>query len=361
MIIDSRQAFQEMEPEIEIESFSAAPVNHPVTVQTVADLAGVSVSTVSRILNGTAKVSQGKRKSVEEAIRRLGFRPNQIARSLAGGRSMTVGVLTQYIDSPFYGPGIRGIEEVLSGAGYIPIFTSGFWDIRQERKRLQSLMERRVDGLIILTSRLPDEELLKLASQLPVVVTGRGIKCPNLHCLDFDNVAAGRTAAEYLVNLGHHELAVISGPNDHKDSDERLKGICLAVEAKNYAINDSLVIAGDYNEQGGYRAMSQIMSRGLSFSAIIALNDQMAIGAMSALQQAGLRVPDDVSVVGIDDVAHSAFTSPPLTSISLPMHSLGQRAAAILLDVFTGYSQGVRRELLEHSITIRASTRRIEV
>jgi len=332
-----------------------------VTLQAVARAAGVSPSTVSRILNGTAKVSQGKRKSVEEAISRLGFRPNQIARSLAGGRTMTIGVLTQYIDSPFYGAGIRGIEEVLSDAGYIPIFTSGFWDIRQERKRLQSLMERRVDGLIILTSRLHDEELLKLASQLPVVVTGRGIKFPNLYSLDFDNAAAGRIAAEHLVDFGHHDLAVISGPKDHKDSDERLKGICLAVEAKNYAINDSLVVVGDYNEQGGYRAMRQIISRNLSFSAIIALNDQMAFGAMLALQQAGLRVPDDVSVVGIDDVTHSAFTIPPLTSVSLPMHSVGRRAAAILLDVFTGDSLCVQSEILEPTMTIRASTRRIVV
>mgnify|MGYP002633099816 FL=1 len=332
-----------------------------VTLQTVARVAGVSPSTVSRILNGTANVSQGKRKLVEEAIRRLGFRPNQIARSLAGGRTMTIGVLTQYIDSPFYGAGIRGIEEVLSGAGYIPIFTSGFWDIRQERKRLQSLMERRVDGLIILTSRLHDEELLKLASRLPVVVSGRGIKFPNLHSLNFDNAAAGRIAAEHLVDLGHRDLAVISGPHDHKDSDERLRGICLAVEAKNYAINDSLIVAGDYNEHGGYRAMRQIISRNLSFSAIIALNDQMAFGAMLALQQAGLRVPDDVSVVGIDDVTHSAFTIPPLTSVSLPMLSVGRRAAAILLDVFSGYSLGEKCEILEPTMTIRESTHRIVV
>ena len=331
-----------------------------VTLQTVAKLARVSPSTVSRILNGTAGVSQAKRDSVEDAIRVLGFRPNQIARSLAGGRTMTVGVLTQYIDSPFYGAGIRGIEDVLTEAGYVPIVTSGFWDIRQERDRVQSLLARRVDGLIILTSRLPDEELLEIANQLPVVVTGRGLESPSLQTLNVDNVNAGWTAAKHLINLGHQDLAVITGPSDHQDSDERLKGIWLAIEGHG-AVDQGLIVPGDYNEQGGHRAMRQIISRNQSFTGVVTLNDQMAFGAMLALHQAGLRVPDDVSVVGMDDVAHSAYTIPPLTTVSLPMHDIGRRAAIMLLDVLSGPDKSMHSEILETSMIIRGSTRRLSV
>ena len=331
-----------------------------VTLQTVAKLARVSPSTVSRILNGTAGVSQAKRDSVEDAIRVLGFRPNQIARSLAGGRTMTVGVLTQYIDSPFYGAGIRGIEDVLTEAGYAPIVTSGFWDIRQERDRVQSLLARRVDGLIILTSRLPDEELLEIANQLPVVVTGRGLESPCLQTLNVDNVNAGWTAAKHLINLGHQDLAVITGPPDHQDSDERLKGIWLAIEGHG-AVDQGLIVPGDYNEQGGHRAMRQIISRNQSFTGVVTLNDQMAFGAMLALHQAGLRVPDDVSVVGMDDVAHSAYTIPPLTTVSLPMHDIGRRAAIMLLDVLSGPDKSMHSEILETSMIIRGSTGRLSV
>ena len=332
-----------------------------VTLQTVAKLARVSPSTVSRILNGTAGVSQAKRDSVEDAIRVLGFRPNQIARSLAGGRTMTIGVLTQYIDSPFYGAGIRGIEDVLTEAGYAPIVTSGFWDIRQERDRVQSLLARRVDGLIILTSRLPDEELLEIANQLPVVVTGRGLESPSLQTLNVDNVNAGWTAAKHLINLGHQDLAVITGPPDHQDSDERLKGIWLAIEGHGGTVDQGLIVPGDYNEQGGHRAMRQIISRNQSFTGVVTLNDQMAFGAMLALQQAGLRVPDDISVVGMDDVAHSAYTIPPLTTVSLPMHDIGRRAATMLLDVLSGPDKSVHSEILETSMIIRGSTRRLSV
>ena len=330
-----------------------------VTLQTVAELAGVSPSTVSRILNGTAGVSQSKRVSVESAIQVLGFKPNFVARSLAGGRTLSVGVLTQYIDSPFYGAGIRGIEDVLTAAGYVPIVTSGFWDQTQERQRIQNLIDRRVDGLIILTSRLSDEELIALGQRLPVVVTGRDLEAEHLASLNFENFVAGCIAAEHLFDLGHKDIAVISGPSDHKDSDDRLDGIRASAMDRGLRLSMSSVVVGDYSERGGHRAMKTIIAGGQKFSGIIALNDQMAFGALLALQQAGLRVPEDISIVGMDDVSHSAFTVPPLTTVELPIHETGRRAAEILLKKLSGAPMQTDAQLLRSRLVTRHSTRRI--
>ena len=330
----------------------------PVTLQTVAKLARVSPSTVSRILNGTAGVSQAKRDSVEDAIRILGFKPNFVARSLAGGRTHSVGVLTQYIDSPFYGAGIRGIEDVLTAAGYVPIVTSGFWDAKQELLRIESLIERRVDGLIVLTSRLSDEALRGLAQRLPVVVTGRNLESKNLWSLNFENFNAGQIAADHLFDLGHRDLGVISGPSDHKDSADRLDGIRASANKRGIDLHPSAVVVGDYSEQGGHRAMKNMISTGHHFTGIVALNDQMAFGAMLALQQAGLRVPDDISIVGMDDVSHSAFTLPPLTTVELPIHRTGRNAAETIIRMLSDDLTRPGSQMLESRLIARESTRR---
>ncbi|MDF3037169.1 MAG: Transcriptional regulator, partial [Paucimonas sp.] len=151
-----------------------------VTLNMVAKASGVSPSTVSRILNGTAVVSQDKREAVDRAISELGFVPNPIARGLAGGRTLSIGVVTQAIDSPFYGVALRGIEEALSLAGYSPLFVSGHWNAEEEMRCIEVLRSRRVDGLIILTGRLSDDDLRELSETTPVVVTGRNLREDNL-------------------------------------------------------------------------------------------------------------------------------------------------------------------------------------
>lgn len=332
----------------------------PVTLQVVARQAGVSPSTVSRILNGTAKVSEAKRASVERAIESLGFRPNLVARSLAGGRTMTVGVLTQYIDSPFYGAGVRGIEEILTGRGFTPIVTSGLWDEDRERRSLWDFVERKVDGLIVLTSRLSDDELKAFAEKLPLVVTGRDLGPAEVQSIDFDNRLAGRVAAEHLVNLGHREIAVITGMRDHKDSDERLEGILTEVESAGLSIDRRLVVVGDYHERGGHRAMRSVIAAGVPFSAVIALNDQMALGAMLALRQSGLRVPEDVSVVGMDDLPAAAFYAPPLTTVAQPVYQMGKTAAELLLRRLAGELVGPQpAQIVEPYLAVRESTKRV--
>jgi len=334
----------------------------PATLHMVAERAQVSPSTVSRILNGTARVSEKKRRAVEKAISDLGFRPNPTARSLAGGKTMTIGVLTQYIDSPFYGAAIRGIEDVLTESGYAPIVTSGSWDPVLERDRIKNFLDRKVDGLIVLTSQLSDKDLLDISRRVPLVVTGRNLRGENLTSINFDNFKSGQLAAQHLLNLGHTQLAVILGALNHADSELRYQGILQELEARNVDIDPSLVVVGDYHESGGHRAMKQIISAGKPFSGVIALNDQMAFGAMLAMSQAGLRIPEDVSIVGMDNIAHSAFTIPPLSSVSQPIYEIGKATAVTLLRTLVRkdwIDSSEQSNYLEPELYPRNSTRRL--
>jgi LacI family transcriptional regulator len=325
------------------------------TLEMVAERAGVSPSTVSRVLNGTAVVSADKRKAVERAIAKLGFVPNPVARGLAGGRTFSIGVVTQAIDSPFYGRALRGIEEALGGAGYSPLFMSGHWRADEEARCIDELRQRRVDGLIVLTGRLSNAALRSVARSLPVVVTGRQLKAANLISLDFDNRAGARLATEHLIGLGHRRIAFIAGDPDHPDSVERQKGYESALRNAGLRIDPRLLLPGDFNEQSGVEAVEQLHARRARFTAIFAANDQMAFGARLGLFRRGLRVPGDVSLVGFDDVAGSLYTVPGLTTVHYPIHEIGQLAARAMLDLLAGERPSL--EVPGPQLIVRESTR----
>lgn len=310
--------------------------NGIVTLQMVAERAGVSPSTVSRILNGTAVVSDEKRAAVDEAIAALGFVPNPVARGLAGGRTLSVGVVTQAIDSPFYGAALRGIEDMLGPAGYSPLFMSGHWNADEEARCIDVLRARRVDGLVVLTGRLSDAALRGVAKALPVVVTGRDLKAPHLHSLNFDNLEGARLATHHLLALGHRRIAFITGDPRHADADERQRGYRAALEAAGLRFDPALVVPGHFSEESGLLAVERLLDSRVRFSAIFAANDQMAFGAALALHRRSFRVPDDVSLVGFDDVASALYAIPPLTTVHQPVRELGRLAAQAILDLLAG-------------------------
>lgn len=326
-----------------------------VTLDMVAERAGVSPSTVSRILNGTAVVSPEKRTAVDEAIATLGFVPNPVARGLAGGRTFSVGVLTQAIDSPFYGAALRGIEVALGAAGYSPLFMSGHWQADEESRCIDVLRSRRVDGLIVLTGRLSDAALRAVARSLPVVVTGRRLKATNLVSLDFDHREGARQATQHLVELGHRRIAFIGGVAEHPDAVEREQGYRLALGAAGVRVDPALVVPGAFTEHSGVQAVERLLERRVRFTAIFAANDQMALGAALALYRAGKRVPDDVSLVGFDDVAGSLYAVPPLTTVHNPIQEIGGLAAHAMLALLTG--EKARVEVPAPRLIVRESTR----
>jgi LacI family transcriptional regulator len=325
------------------------------TLTMVAHKAGVSPSTVSRILNGTAQVSEAKQALVKAVIEELGFRPDPAARSLAGGRTMSVGVLTQFIDSPYYGEALRGIEDELHSANYVPLFVSGHWNEAEEKNRLFMLQERKVDGIIVLTGKLADETLVAMAQRVPVVVTGRRLTAPGLFSIDFDNTEGSSLAVRHLHALGHRRVAFISGPLDHPDAAQRLQGYQSETGLKGMADEPDLVVVSDYQESGGFRAMNSLLAAGVHFTAVIAANDQMAYGARLALHRAGLRVPEDVSLIGFDDLPHSAFTLPPLTSVRQSVYEIGVSAAKAMFDLLN--KKNPPSKLVEAELVVRESTR----
>ena len=328
-----------------------------VTLEMVAAAAQVSPSTVSRILNGTAKVSADKKEAVDKAIARLGFQPNPVARGLAGGRTLSIGVVTQSIDSPFYGEGLRGIEDELSSAGYIPLFVSGHWDAADEQKCIDVLLSRRVDGVIMFTGRLPDRALLAVAKRVPMVVTGRQLSAPRLSNLNFDNVEGARLATRHLIELGHRRIAHITGDIAHADAVEREQGYRLALEEAGIALDPALVVPGNFLEASGLMALNQLVESRQDFTAIFAANDQMAIGAALGLYRKSLRVPDDVSLVGFDDLSGAQYAIPPLTTVRQPVYELGRLSASAVLALLRGETPEV--ELPPPQLVVRESTRRL--
>lgn len=326
-----------------------------VTLDMVAVRAGVSPSTVSRILNGTAVVSDDKREAVHAAIAELGFVPNPVARGLAGGRTLSVGVITQAIDSPYYGGALRGIEDALSQAGYSPLFMSGHWNADDEERCVALLRARRVDGLIVLTGRLSDADLRSIARSLPVVVTGRRLVAPRLSALHFDNVAGAHMATEHLLSRGHRRIAFIGGDPRHPDAVDRRAGYRAALRAARLALEPALMVDGDFSEESGRVACARLLDSGARFSAIFAANDQMAFGAALELHRRGLKVPADVSLVGFDDVAGARYAIPPLTTVHQAVHELGRLAADAMLGLLAG--EPVQVDVPAPRLMVRESTR----
>jgi len=332
------------------------PVDGVVTLEQVAQAAGVSPSTVSRILNGTATVSEAKQEAVQRAIRELGYRPNPVARGLAGGRTLSIGVVTQVISSPFYGEALLGIERELERSGYVPLFVSGNWHEDDERKALQTLLARRVDGVIVLAGSLGDEELIEVSRSVPLVVVGRRLQQPRLFSFAFDSRTGARLATEHLIEQGHRRIVLITGDLMHDDAVERRQGYLDALAAAGIAPDPELIVPGDYNEASGMLVVNQLLDRHIRFSAIFASNDQMAFGAALALSRRNVRVPDDVSLVGFDDVIMARYTVPPLTTVRQSVYEIGAEAAIAMLAMLRGETPKARPP--EPALVLRESTRR---
>jgi LacI family transcriptional regulator len=308
----------------------------PATLEMVAHEAGVSPSTVSRILNGTAKVSEEKSQAVHKAIAKLNFIPNPIAQGLARGKSQTIGVVTQAIDSPFFGEGLRGIEDRLEVVGYTPLFISGHFRQNDERECFKQLLARRVDGIIVLHGCLPNSFFVAQAKRVPLVVTGRSLSAKSLHSIHFDNFEGARLATQHLLELGHQQIACITGPSEQSNSIDRLRGYQTALTEAGIAIKPELTAQGDFREFQGGMAVQQLIDSRVPFSAILACNDQSAYGAALQLYRKGLRVPDDISLVGFDDLRSSSFTIPPLTTVRIGIYDIGKAAAMAIVDLIEG-------------------------
>jgi LacI family transcriptional regulator len=313
-----------------------------VTLSDIAQRAGVAASTVSRVLSGAKPVATGTRERVFEAVRVLEYQPNLHAQALARGRTMTIGVLTLDYRS-FFGPMLEGVEEGLDGSGYRPVVTSMRSRLREPAEEVRSLdllVAQRVDGLVVLGGRIADVELRRVAARLPLVTAMSDVGSTAGYMLDIDTREAAYRATRYLIGLGHRQIAHIAGLPGQPHTCARLAGFHQALTEAGLQARPELVVSGNFDEPSGKLAVDALLAGRARFSALFAANDQMAFGAMLALYAHGLRVPDDVSVVGLDDVRMSAYTTPPLTTVRFPAHAMGRAAAGIVLDLLAGRKPG---------------------
>lgn len=324
------------------------------TLGQVARIAGVSPSTVSRYLNGSARVSDARRQAVEAAIAQLNYRPNMVARSLASGRTSTVGVLTQDIASPFFNEALRGVEDALTEARYAPLFVSGHWDSSEEAERLALLSARRVDGVVMMHGHIRDEDIAPVAKRLPIVMVGRAATTLDLPSITIDNRLGAYKATRHLIELGHVDIAFIAGPADHHDALQRLLGYQDALREAGIEYREALVARADFEEATGMLAIQQLIESRQPFTAVFAANDQSAYGARLALYRRGIRVPEDISLVGFDDLPHSSYCVPPLTTVRQPAYEVGLQAGQAVVKLIEGEDYSLPPLAVE--LVIREST-----
>jgi LacI family transcriptional regulator len=307
-----------------------------ITIADIASHAQVSKSTVSRVLNETTPVAAEKREAVLAAMSALNYKPNVFAQSLASGQSLTIGVLTQNFGSPVYDVMMRGVLLGLEETPYSALFADGRWQPETEQKGIAMFLDRRVDGLIIIGGYCPEAVLAETARRTPLIIVGRAVSTLPEQCLNVDNVQAAYAATRYLLDLGHRDIGHITGILAHEDAAQRLQGYRQAMADAGIEPHPDLIIEGNFRRQSGMMAAEMLLLRGRPFSAIFCANDQMAFGARLALYRRGLRVPDDVSLVGFDDQPDSAFMTPPLTTMRQPAEEMGRMAAAAVLQLIKG-------------------------
>jgi len=323
-------------------------------IRDVAALAGVSYQTVSRVLNDSSNIKASTRERVEEAIRQLGYRPNQAARALVTSRSRTIGVLSAESKS-HYGPttAINSIEQAARDAGYrLSITNINSTDYASIKGGLDYLLGQAVEALVVIA---PQVRVFDVIAELSVAVpfvtlesTGRDPR----HSLSVDQITGARLATRHLIDLGHTEILHISGPQDWIEAEARMQGFVEEINAADLRMRAPIL--GDWSAHFGYYAGLELL-RFKDFTAVFAGNDQMALGFMHACRDLGLDVPGDISLVGFDDIPESAHYPPPLTTVRQNFAELGRRAVSLLLAELGGL-QPSSHEPVPAELVVRSST-----
>lgn len=315
------------------------------TIYQVSELAGVSLATVSRVMNNNTNVSDATRAKVLAAMEQLGYRPNTIAQSLASNRSNSIGILVSELHGPFYGDMLSGIESECRAAGKHVIIAAGHSEEASEIDGIEFLISRNCDALILHVEAVSDEYLIKLASgKVPVVLINRYIPELADNCIRLNNELGGYLATRQLLQLGHRQLAYISGPMWKSDAKERYAGHQRALAEFNVKMAPQLFAEGDFRDSGGARCMQQLLASGQPFSAVVCANDEMAAGAMEVARAQGLAIPQQLSLVGFDNLLLAHYLYPKLTTIDYPVGEMGRMAARWVLKHI--YQQTVALKLL---------------
>lgn len=322
----------------------------------VARVAGVSVATASRVLTGVNyPVAGATREKVLVAARELGYQPNLLARSLRTERSRTIGVIADDLLSPFTPPILRGIQDFLKTVGYLALIVNSDWDPAIEREAMRTLLSRAVEGIIFVESGhlAPTAELE--ASQKPFVYVHRlfGASIPN--SIVPDDYGGAKLAVGHLLGLGHRRIAHITGPEAWHTARRRLEGYRDVLREHGIVPDPAFVVAGDWEYEGGEAATRTLLALTIRPTAIFVANDEMALGAIAAIRDAGLRMPEDVALVSYDNRRYSRIVRPRLTTVSLPTYAMGRRAAELLWQRLQGKDVADSEILIPGRLYVRES------
>ncbi len=331
------------------------------TIYDVSLRAGVSLATVSRVINKNNNVSDKTRQKVLDAMAELDYRPNTIAQSLASNVSNSVGVLVSQLDGPYYGPMMAEIEAALRAQNKHVIIAVGHSDAAVEQDSVEFLLSRGCDALILDVEAVSDDYLVKLSQRsVPIVLINRYIQAMEPCCIYLNNELGGYLATRHMVDLGHRSIAYISGPKNKHDAMERLVGHQRALAEGGLVFDPALYIEGDYKEEGGEAGMLALLQTGKSFSAVVCANDQMASGAIAVCLQRGLVIPRDLSVIGYDNVPFAKYISPKLTTVNNPIHEMGKMAALWVLRHVYADDQTLVNNVFEPELVVRGSAIRAQ-
>ncbi|NOK64314.1 MAG: DNA-binding transcriptional regulator, LacI/PurR family [Chloroflexi bacterium AL-W] len=301
------------------------------TIDDVAQRARVSISTVSRVLNNRDRVHPETRERILRAMRELQYQPSAMARGLANQRTHTLGFIIPTISDPFFIEIVRGVEDAASSAGYSLLVASQA-QITEHPRYTQLLNQRRVDGVVLVAIEVQRRDIeAVLQSGIPIVLIQQDIGA-GIPTFIADNYGGACQMTEHLLRCGHRRIAYISGSNHTPDNGERLRGVRDTLTAHGLRLPANRIAQGNYLRGSGYEAMMQLLKQTELPDAVFAANDQMASDALIALQENGLRVPDDVAVVGFDDVPLASYVTPALTTVHQPAYELGLQAAQCVLQ-----------------------------
>jgi LacI family transcriptional regulator len=323
----------------------------------VAERAGVSVTTVSHVINNTRTVSPDTRRRVEEAMQTLGYQPNVLARSLRRGVTHTIGIILPDSANPYFAEVVRGIEDTSFAQGYSVILCNSDNDLEKEYHYTNVLVEKQVDGIIFVAAGLSADNIHKLqARRVPLVLVDRHVPDVQVDEVLADNQHGGWLAARHLIDLNHRAIACITGPTGLPSSSERVEGYRQALESAGILFDPKWVVEGDFQYQSGYSAAKKLFHRKPPPTAIFACNDLMAIGAYRFSHEKNLRVPEQLSIVGFDDIHLAVYTNPPLTTIRQSKREMGAQAAKLLLQRIAQQDLEPRQVILDTELVIRGST-----
>lgn len=330
------------------------------TIKDVAKAAGVSVATVSRVVNKSPKASKSAITSVNAAMKALAYRPNANARALVNQSTNTIGVMVGDVSDPFFGALIKAVDNIAREHNKHLLIGNGYHDAKIEKEAIELLINNRCDSLVIHSKALTNQELIQFAEEVPgLVLINRHIPEIAERCIALDNQQGANLATQHLIAQGHQHIAYINSSHDIDDSAHRKAGYLQALTKHDITPCDAYIVEGQPTDEGGEVAMTQLLSLKSPITAVVCYNDYVAAGALTALEKHHVSVPNDISLMGFDDGLIAKYLHPKLTTMHYPIQIMAEQAAELSLTLAKGDSSKIKGKMFGATLIERLSVKKV--